>query len=247
MKLTILGSSSAGNGYVIQNGREAIILEAGIRFSEAVKALDFNSAKVEGLFVTHEHLDHAKFVRDYQAAGIPLYASAGTLSCIKTLPFAKSTALAEGTMVQVGNFKVKAFNVKHDCKEPLGFLIYHPETGYILFATDTYYLPYKFDNISHWLIECNYRKDILDRNCPEGNPFKKILRDRTLESHMSFEVCKNALKANELHSTRNIILIHLSDSNSHAADFKRDIEMETGKLTHIAQKGVEINLSKNQF
>lgn len=246
MKLTVLGSSSAGNGYIIQNDQEAIILECGIHFSEALKALNFNTSKVEGVFVTHEHLDHCKFVKDYQAAGFPLYASQGTIDKMSTLQFASKTAMKEGTMVQVGNFKVKAFNVKHDCAEPLGFLIYHPETGYILFATDTYFLPYKFDKISNWLIECNYRIDILDRNCPEKS-FKKILRDRTLESHMSFDVCREALKANDLQSTRNIVLIHLSDSNSNAAEFKREIEKETGKMTHIAQKGLEINLSKNQF
>lgn len=247
MRLTILGSNSAGNGYIIQNDEEAIILECGIRYAEALKALDFNTAKVEGVFITHEHGDHAKYVRDYQAAGLHVYASHGTWGKIPQVPFVMKTALTEGSKVQVGNFTVWAFGIKHDCAEPLGFLIHHPDTGHILFATDTYYLPYTFENIRHWMIECNYRKDILDRNLPVEKSFGRVLRDRTLESHMSFEVCRDALKANDLRPARNIILIHLSDRNSHAAEFKRDMERETGKVVTIARAGLEINLSEKEF
>lgn len=251
MKLTILGSNSAGNGYVLQNESEALILECGMRFQDAQKALDFNTQKVVGALISHEHQDHCKYVTDYQKKGIAIYASAGTNEKLKSIFPAfnvyQKNMLQHGKKVQIGNFTIIPFNLKHDCQEPIGFYIHHPETGNIIFATDTYYLPMTFADVSHWMIECNYRKDILDRNCPEGNIFKKILRDRTLESHMSFQVCKDALKANDLSQTENIILIHLSDGNSHAAEFKRDIEMETGKLTHIATKGMEINLSKYKF
>src|SRR5690606_20342192 len=143
--------------------------------------------------------------------------------------------LQHGELQKIGNFKILPFNVKHDCAEPLGFLIDHPETGQILFATDTYYIPYTFGNINHWLIECNYRKDILDKNCPPGS-FKKVLRDRTLESHMSYETCEKALLANDLSQTRTITLIHLSDSNSNAGEFKAGIEKATGKTTYIAER-----------
>lgn len=240
MKLTILGSNSSGNGYVIQNENEALILECGFRYSEVQKAVDFNTQKIVAALVSHEHGDHAKFVKEYVQRGVSVYASEGTLKALKL--DSKNTMKHTQTM-RIGSFTILPFNVKHDCAEPLGFFIHHPEMGNLVFATDTYYLPYKFEDVQHWLIECNYRKDILDKNCPKGS-FKKVLRDRTLESHMSYETCEKALLANDLRPAKNIILIHLSDGNSNAFEFKRDIERSTGKMTYIADKNMEINLSK---
>ena len=45
MELKVLGSSSSGNCYILDNGSEALIIEAGIRFMEVKKALDFNISK----------------------------------------------------------------------------------------------------------------------------------------------------------------------------------------------------------
>lgn len=242
MTLTIIGSNSAGNCYVLQNETEALILECGMPFPLVQRALDFNLGKVAAALVSHEHGDHFKYVKDFQKRGIQVYASSGTWES-KNM---KGNILKHNDMIQIGRFKMLPFNVKHDCAEPLGFLIDHPETGQILFATDTYYLPYKFGNIHHWMIECNYRKDILDKNCPAGS-FKKILRDRTLESHMSYETCEKALLANDLSQTRTITLIHLSDGNSNAREFKSGIEKATGKQTFVAEKNMKINFKKMPF
>lgn len=242
MKLTVLGSNSNGNCYILQNDNEALILEAGIKFSEVLKGLNFNTSKVVACIVTHEHGDHIKHISDFLNRSIPTYASKGTWEAknIKS-----DNILEAGKVAKFGNFTIIPFKIKHDCKEPLGFFINHPETGNIVFATDTYYLPNRFANVSHWLIECNYRKDILDAKTPEG--FNKILRDRTLQSHMSYDTCVKALEANDLAPCKNIILIHLSDRNSNGKEFREGIIREFGKPTYIAQKGLEINLTGIPF
>ena len=56
MKLRVLGSSSAGNCYILENNTEALIIEAGLPFMEAKKALDFNTKKIQGVVISHEHL-----------------------------------------------------------------------------------------------------------------------------------------------------------------------------------------------
>ena len=56
MKLQVLGSSSAGNGYIIGNDNEVIVIEAGIKLKEIKKALDFNISKIRGVLISHEHL-----------------------------------------------------------------------------------------------------------------------------------------------------------------------------------------------
>ncbi len=239
MKLSILGSNSAGNCYIIQNEKEALILECGIKFSEVQKALGFNLNKVVGAVISHEHGDHCKFIGDFINKRIPVYASTGTFE-VKNIK--SNNILKANTAKKIGRFTVIPFDLKHDCAEPIGFYIQHPEAGNIVFATDTYFLPFTFPNVNHWMIECNYRKDILDKS--NLDPKR---RARLLESHMSFNTCKDALSANDLSKTRNIILIHLSDGNSNAREFQNDIEKAFGKTTYVADKGMEINLSKNPF
>ena len=45
----------------------------------------------------------------------------------------------------------------------------------------------------------------------------------------------------------NIILIHLSDGNSNAELFKKEVAAETGKKVTIASKGIEIDFGKTPF
>ena len=69
MELTILGSSSSGNSYVIQNATEALVLEAGINFQQQVRsALDWDVSKVAGCLITHEHMDHAARAHEFLQA-----------------------------------------------------------------------------------------------------------------------------------------------------------------------------------
>ncbi|TDX83949.1 MBL fold metallo-hydrolase [Epilithonimonas xixisoli] len=239
MKLSILGSNSNGNCYIIHNDSEALILECGIRFSEVQKALNFNLSKVVGVLVSHEHGDHFKHVGDFINKRIPVYASAGTFEA-KNIK--GQNVISSNVSTKIGKFTITPFALKHDCNEPLGFYINHPETGNILFATDTYYLPFLFPNVRHWMIECNYRKDILDRSSIDARR-----RNRLLESHMSFATCLEALQANDLSKTNNIILIHLSDGNSNAREFRYDIEKAFGKTTYTADKGMEISLTETPF
>lgn len=247
MELKILGSSSKGNCYILESQSEALVLECGIPFLEVKKALDFNISKVAGVLVSHEHGDHAKYAYDFFNSRIPVYMSVGTSYSVLKKPTHHAVHLVcSGRKEQIGNFTILPFEVKHDAIEPLGFLIYHPECGLTLFATDTYFLPFTFSGLNNVLIECNYRLDLLENNIQAGR-IPKALRDRTLESHMSFETCKEALLANDLTAVNNIVLIHLSDGNSNAEEFRRDIYHATGKTVHIADKGLQIHFNKSPF
>lgn len=54
-KLTVLSSNSKGNGYVLQNENEALILECGCSLKDAKIALDWNIRKLVACFISHEH------------------------------------------------------------------------------------------------------------------------------------------------------------------------------------------------
>ena len=245
MKLQVLGSSSSGNCYLLSNKNETLIIECGLSYKTILKGLNFNLNNVVGVLVSHEHKDHSKAIEDMLYNGIDVYTSFGTIQkfleetkVIQTqhrLNFIRSER-----QFKVGGFTILPFEVEHDAAEPLGFLISHEDTGKILFATDTYYIQYKFKGLKHLLIECNYSKEILERNLDNGlNPSRA---KRLLTSHFSLENLKGFLKETDLSQCEDITLIHLSDGNSNASQFKKEIERLTGKPVYIADKGLELEL-----
>lgn len=55
MLLRVISSGSKGNGYVLENDNEALIIECGCSFKDVKIALSFNIRKIVGCIVSHEH------------------------------------------------------------------------------------------------------------------------------------------------------------------------------------------------
>jgi len=91
------------------------------------------------------------------------------------------------------------------------------------------------------MIECNYIKETLDANI-EAGLINEAAKPRLLQSHFSLENVKKFLKANDLSQCRKIILLHLSDANSHAERMTREVEQLTGIETVVAELGLELEL-----
>ena len=224
MKLQVLGSSSKGNCYLLRSEKtgEVLVMEAGVRFDKVKKALDFNLNSITGCIVSHEHGDHSGSAGDFINACIPCYMSQGTKHALGFSANYWAKGLLPFEKVVINGFEVIPFPVQHDAKEPFGFLIRHKECGTVLFATDTYYLQYRFPGINNVMLECNYSKDTLDANFAAGRIDRKRY-ERTVKSHMSYDNCLRTLQANDLSGVCKIILLHLSDNNSNATEFVHGI------------------------
>jgi phosphoribosyl 1,2-cyclic phosphodiesterase len=246
MKLKVIGTGSKGNAYILSNGDEALLIEAGVNIKEIKQALDFDYSKVVGCIVSHEHLDHCKSANDLMRLGIDVYTGAKTHQKINGDVIHKAMPIASRETIKLGNFKIMAFDVKHDAVEPLGFLIEHPDCGKVLFLTDTYYCKYTFPGLNNIIIEANYSKEIIDKKFgPDSD--KEFLRNRILKSHFSLANCKDMLKANDLRQVNNIVLIHLSDSNSDEKQFVKEVTELTYKNVCAAFNGMEIDFKKTPF
>lgn len=235
--IKVIATGSTGNSYIIQAGGEILLLELGINFKNIKKELGFDLSKVVGALVTHEHKDHSKCVNDVIKSGIDVYMSEGTAAGIEfKVPIEmvsnRLNYLRHNVPKNIRGFTIVPFATQHDVNESLGFLIYHPELGKIVFATDTYYLKNKFQNVDHVLIECNYSEDILTQLPP--------WRARTIKSHMSLETLKGTLPTWNLEKTKDITLIHISNDNGNPDRFKDEIEELTGIKTYAAVPGLEI-------
>lgn len=228
-----LASGSTGNCYKVSDGKTSLLIEAGIPIKKIKQGLNYRLSEIEGVLVSHEHGDHSKAIKDVVKAGINCYMSKGTIEAVginnhRIIPVKTSKAFKIGTWVG------KGFNVEHDAKEPYGFLLWSKNTGdKLVYLTDTYYTRYKFHQLDYIMVECNYAIDILNKNV-EAGLVHQTMKNRVIKSHFGLENVKDFLKSNDLSKTQEIWLLHLSDMNSHAERFKREIQELTGKLVYIA-------------
>lgn len=245
MQLTVLNSGSKGNGYVLQNKHEALILECGVPVEKCLAAVGWNASKIVGCFLTHEHGDHAKYIEDYFGF-MPVCCSSGTAEAIKYKKRRRPIKIDALRTYRFGDFKVRPIPAEHDAAEPFAYIIDHEDMGRLLFATDTYYLRYRIPDMTNIMIECNYSLPILNANV-EAGIVPEVVKKRTLESHMSLEHLKDMLAANDLTHVSQIVLIHLSGNNANSEAFVHEITAQTGKCTIAATKGLTIELNRTPF
>lgn len=238
MHLTVLGTGSSGNCYILRNeSGQMLLLDAGVKADIIKRNIEYDMGKVVGCLITHEHKDHCRAGKEMSRLGVPCYGTAGTQ---KQLPWMDPPGKPM-TPRKLGNYLVMDFPIIHDAADPCGWLITNMLTGErMLYATDTAGLRYLFPHINYWLVECNYLEDKLP-GIPEWR------RKRLPKSHMSLERLCAILKANDLRACRNIILCHMSRENGNALLMEQRVRYWTRKDTHMAMAGDEYTLSLEPF
>ena len=223
MVLKVLGSGSSGNCYILESDTEVLIIEAGMPLKEVKIALGFNIKKIAGVVACHSHKDHSGYVDQYRGI-CPIY---------KPYEVVASNE-------RMGNFFIKAFHLVHDV-ECYGFYIQHPDIGSLIYASDTEYIKYRFKNINHILVEANYNDNLVERDA--------VNREHVLRGHMSLQTTLDFISTNDNPALRNVVLLHLSASNSDADYFLQKIKetIKYGADCYIAEKGLEVDLNLVPF
>lgn len=213
MTFTALASSSAGNAYVVSDGKTRLLIEAGLAHRTLQTLLGFQIGSLDGCLISHEHKDHAKAALEVIKDGIPVFMSAGTKEALNATG---ATVCASMEQFSIGSMEVVPFATFHDCAEPLGFLIQSRVDGdKLVFATDTVNLRYQFPGVNILAIEANFDPEILSR-C-EKMPEKT--KHRIANTHMDIHVLCEYLCSLDLSLCREIYLLHLSNATSHEGHF----------------------------
>jgi phosphoribosyl 1,2-cyclic phosphodiesterase len=178
--------------------------------------------------------------------GINVYATKETHQQKNTEKHHRAKFIHVLSTFELGPFKIKAFPIEHDAANPVGFIIYHKECGRTLFLTDSFYVKYRFKKINNFLIEVNYSDEIINENIQKGST-NMFLRNRVLKSHMNLTNAIKLLKANDLKLVKNILLIHLSNTNASTDLFENEIRKATGKPTKVMLDNQTYDISINSF
>ena len=228
MNIQIIASDSKGNATLISDGYTNILLDAGIPYSKLSKAVKLS--KVDGVLISHEHADHCKAVYELLRRGTNVYMSYGTR---KALMAFNAVTVKHLEQFHIGTFTVLPFDLVHDVAEPLGFLLYSNKTKKkAVYIVDSGYVNYEFKGITHFLVEANYREDMLAKS-----DYHEAVKSRIRKNHFSIDSLKQFFKESDLSKAEAIYLLHLSSANSDESVFVREIEQTAGVPVYIQTNG----------
>lgn len=217
-----LASGSAGNCTYVSFGGTRLLIDAGIsaaRICAALKQLGLTPTDLDGILITHEHVDHIRgipvFTRKY---GVPVYANTGTWMGIlrkdADIPMEKRYAFETGMDFYIGDINVMPFAIPHDANDPVGYMLRCRGLAAAV-ATDIGHLNEewmgKIAGAQAVLLEANYNEEML-RNGPYPYHLKQRILSR--RGHLPNEDCARALIRLYASGTQAAFLGHLSGENN---------------------------------
>ena len=225
MKLCSIASGSSGNCIYVANDDTNLLVDAGISKKRIVEGLDsigVDVADIDGILVTHEHVDHIKSVGVMaRAYNVPIY---GTYDTLKAIHEYKSTGNIDQSLYRpikadnVFNIKslaIRPFATSHDAVDPVCYT-FHSNDKKIGVATDLGeyddYIISNLEGCNVLLLEANY-----DRNMLQVGPYPYYLKQRIVgnKGHLSNVNTGELLKHIISDKLKYIFLGHLSKENNY--------------------------------
>lgn len=214
-----LNSGSNGNCYYVGNGREAILVDAGISCRETERRmarLGLPMSTVKAIFVSHEHTDHI--------AGLPVLARKYKLPVYLTQAMIPHSGLDAAVhhielfrsddLVEIGDLQVKCFSKLHDACDPHSFTVSGGEITVGVF-TDLgrccNNLVAHFRQCHAAFLEANYDVEMLN-----SGRYPYFLKKRISggHGHLSNDEALNLFLTHKPAFMSHLLLAHLSKDNN---------------------------------
>ncbi len=225
MELCSIASGSSGNCIYVGTESGHILIDAGIsgkRIEEGLNGIGLKTAEMQGILVTHEHIDHVAglgvLARRY---GIPLYATKGTFDAVKRM---SSVGKIDESLFHViepekefaiGDMSIEPIAISHDAADPVAYKIMQGRKTAAVMTDLGFYdsrIVEKLQYIDALLLEANHDVRMLEMG-PYPYPLKqRILGDR---GHLSNENCGRLLGEILHDNFKAVVLGHLSKENNY--------------------------------
>lgn len=218
IKICVLGSGSKGNSILIDNGRNRLLIDAGLTakaVSQRLNEIDLDLNAIDGILITHEHSDHIKGL-EVLSKKIPVYAHDYTMDAIthRINIDLKNQMNFSDDQFSIGSFDIQTFRTSHDATYPLGYCISDCESK-VTYATDTGYCSKDFLKLAKGsnvvMIESNHDVDMLMSGSYPAYLKRRIISNK---GHLSNIACAMAVNELAQNGTRNFVLSHLSENNN---------------------------------
>jgi phosphoribosyl 1,2-cyclic phosphodiesterase len=220
MIVTILGSGSRGNAFLVEAGEVRLLVDAGFSGKDLARrmaAVDVAPESVTALLITHDHGDHTRGMGVIaRRFGTPLHLTPSTRGACASLLNGRETVLEydSAASLRFGPLRVDPFLTLHDAVDPVAVTVTDTRTGSKLgVATD---LGRPTTSVRTALAGCHLL--ILEANHDDqrlwNGPYPWSVKQRIASSHGHLSNRAAADLARELHhpGLAGIVLAHLSDS-----------------------------------
>lgn len=217
-----LFSGSSGNSTFIASNNAKILVDAGLAgktIEKALSSIHQSPNDIDGIFVTHEHIDHIKGVgvlsRKYD---IPIYTNESTWKAMsKNIGKIKehNIKIILNDYVNIKDMDIVSYKISHDAIDPRGYEICS-ENKCACIATDLGFLSKELKEILYnadvILLESNHDVEML-----KFGPYPYNLKRRILSKigHLSNDDCGKAILDIINNKFKKVILGHLSKTNNY--------------------------------
>ena len=133
LKFCSLFSGSTGNSLLVESENSKILIDAGEsakKIENALSLLNVKIDEIDGIIVTHEHIDHVKSLGTISKKfNIPVYANVETWNAMPE----QKAKICEGNQknfeinndFEIKDLKLQPFSIPHDAANPCGFNIFN--------------------------------------------------------------------------------------------------------------------------
>lgn len=220
-KVCQLFSGSSGNSILVSSSGHNYLVDIGVsakRCENALKNIGIEPGSIEGIFVTHEHTDHAKGIRVFaNRYNTPVYASKLCYDELYRQGLAddKTDLNIIENHIELDSINVLSFHQSHDSADCLGYRFNFSDGRSASICTDTGFIT---DNAKEIMpksdivfIESNHEIAMVN-----AGSYPYILKQRILgaNGHLSNFACGEYIKVLAKSGTTRFVLSHLSQENN---------------------------------
>lgn len=206
------------------DGSKGLLIDAGASMRRVKQVMEANKLSLDhfgAILITHDHLDHIRFLGTYCKYRLPKVCTTRKLhGALAAHSFTRDHIapcrhiLREGEWNDVLGYQVKYFVVPHDATQTVGYAVRDASGHLFVLMTDLEHvteeamaLAREADTV---VIESNYDYDML-----VNGPYPPELKKRILaEGHLCNDATARAIKEFWHPGLRNLFLCHLSGNNN---------------------------------
>lgn len=219
MRYTSLGSGSRGNATAVMQNERVVLIDCGFNRKTLLQRLQdagIDPQQLDGVFVTHEHGDHARgVVAVCEALNIPFFASFGTARKMQWTDHPLWHCIRSDEVVTLGGLALLPVVVPHDAEEPLQFVLENTAGRKLGVLSDlgtlTPHILRAYQGCHGLQVEANHDPQML-----QNGPYPPGLRARVAGDfgHLSNQQCAELVNRLQWGGLQHVTAGHISEKNN---------------------------------